>query len=250
MRKQWISASIVLAFAASVFLAAQTSPSRPSDVIKTSGGDLKITPIQHASLMLEFGGKVIHIDPVGQGADYTGLPQADLILITDVHPDHQDRAMIDKLKKAGTVVVAPAASKQAIAEAQTIANGEKKTFAGIAMEAVAMYNIERGPQPGMKFHDKGRGNGYILTLGDKRLYLSGDTECTPEMKAVQNIDIAFICMNLPYTMTPGEAADCAKSFKPKIVYPNHFRGSDPQEFATALKGTAGVEVRVRKWYPQ
>src|SRR3989304_1504377 len=130
--------------------------------------------------------------------------------------------MIDKLKKAGTVVVAPAASKQAIAEAQTIANGEKKTFAGIPMEAVAMYNLTRGPQPGMKFHDKGRGNGYILTLGDKRLYLSGDTECTPEMKAVQNIDIAFICMNLPYTMTPGEAADCAKSFKPKIVYPNHF----------------------------
>ena len=138
MRNKWISASIVLAFAASVFLAAQTSPSRPSDVIKTSGGDLKITPIQHASLMLEFGGKVIHIDPVGQGADYTGLPQADLILITDVHPDHQDRAMIDKLKKAGTVVLAPAAVQKTIAEAQTVAPGEKKSVAGIEIEAVAM----------------------------------------------------------------------------------------------------------------
>ena len=240
--------TIFFAFAMGLFLWAQTTPSRQTDTIATSAGDLRITPIHHASLMLEFGGKVIHVDPVAQDADYSGLPQADLILITDVHGDHQDRAMIDKLKKAGTVVVAPPAVAKTITEAQTINNGEKKNVAGIEIEAVAMYNMERGPQPGKFFHDKGRGNGYILALGGKGLYLSGDTECTPEMKAVRNIDVAFVCMNLPYTMTPGEAAECAKAFRPKIVYPNHFRGSDVQEFAEALKGTQGVEVRLRKWY--
>ena len=228
-------------------LGAQSAPQRASDVIQTSSGDLRITPINHPSLMLEIGGKVIHVDPVSAG-DYAGLPQADLILITDLHPDHMDRAMIDKLKKAGTVVLAPAAVQKTITEAQTIANGEKKTVAGIEIEAVAMYNLTRGPGPGQLFHEKGRGNGYILNLGGKLLYLSGDTECIPEMKALQNIDIAFICMNLPYTMTPGEAATCAKEFRPKIVYPYHHRGSDAQEFADALKATPGVEVRVRKWY--
>ena len=228
---------------------AQSSPQRTADVIATAKGDLRITPINHASLMLQFDGKVIHVDPVGgQGGDYTGLPPADLILVTDLHGDHMDRAMIDKLKKAGTIVLAPAAVQTTITEAQVIANGEKKTVAGIEIEAVPMYNLVRGPDGGGLFHDKGRGNGYILNLGGKRLYLSGDTECIPEMKALKNIDVAFICMNLPYTMPPSEAATCAKAFQPKIVYPYHFRGSDPQEFAAALKSTPGVEVRIRKWY--
>lgn len=246
--------AIFFAFAMGLFLLAQTTPSRQTDTIATSGGDLRITPIQHASLMLEFGGKVIHVDPVGR-ADYAGLPPADLILITDVHGDHMDRAMIDKLKKTGTIVVAPPAVGQTITEAQTISNGEKKTFAGISIEAVPMYNLVREREPGVKFHEKGRGNGYILTLGDKRLYLSGDTECIPEMKALQNMDIAFICMNLPNTMPPSEAAECARAFRPKIVYPYHYRNtappgsmSDPQEFANALQGVQGVEVRLLKWY--
>jgi L-ascorbate metabolism protein UlaG (beta-lactamase superfamily) len=230
-------------------LLAQSPPQRVADVIATAKGDLRITPINHASLMLQYDGKVIHVDPVGgQGADYTGLPQADLILITDIHPDHMDRAMIDKLKKPGTIVLAPPAVQKTITEAQTISNGEKKTVAGIEIEAIPMYNITRGPAAGQLFHDKGRGNGYILNLGGKRVYLSGDSECTPEMKALKNIDVAFLCMNLPYTMPPSEAAACAKEFRPKIVYPNHFRGSDPQEFADALKGMPGVEVRIRKWY--
>jgi L-ascorbate metabolism protein UlaG (beta-lactamase superfamily) len=176
------------------------------------------------------------------------LPQADLILITDLHPDHMDRAMIDKLKKAGTIVLAPAAVQKTITEAQIIANGDKKTVAGIEIEAVPMYNMVRGPAAGQFYHDKGRGNGYILNLGGKRIYISGDTECTPEMKALKDIDVAFLCMNLPYTMPPSEAAECAKEFRPKIIYPYHFRGSDPQEFANALKGTPGVDVRIRKWY--
>jgi L-ascorbate metabolism protein UlaG (beta-lactamase superfamily) len=129
----------------------------------------------------------------------------------------------------------------------TIANGEKKTIKGIEIEAVPMYNLQRGPAAGQLFHTKGRGNGYVVTLGDKRIYLAGDTECTPEMKALKNIDVAFVPMNLPYTMPPNEAADCVKAFKPKMVYPYHYMGSDLKAFEDALKGS-GVEVRVRDWY--
>jgi len=220
-----------------------------ADVIQTSGGELRITPIGHGSLMLEFGGKTIHVDPASRGGgDFTGLPKADLILVTDVHGDHQDRDLINSLKQASTIVVAPPSVAQTITEAQTISNGETKTIAGIRIEAVPMYNLTRGPEPGKLFHDKGRGNGYILTLADKRVYISGDTACTPEMKGLTNIDVAFVCMNLPYTMTPGEAAECVKSFRPKVVYPYHSRGSNTQEFADALSSTAGVEVRLRDWY--
>src|SRR3990167_6355635 len=220
-----------------------------SDTIATSKGDLKITPIAHASFQLQWDGKIIYIDPSGQvGGDYSALPKGDLILVTDVHGDHQDRAKIDLLKKASTILVAPKAVVATITEAQVISNGEKKTVAGVEIEAVPMYNLVRGPQPGTLFHDKGRGNGYILTLGGKRLYIAGDTECIPEMKALRNIDVAFVCMNLPYTMTPGEAAACVNGFKPKIVYPYHYGQSNLQEFTSAVQGTAGVEVRLRKWY--
>ena len=220
-----------------------------TDTIPTNRGELRITPVVHGSLMLQWDNKVIHIDPSGAvGGDFDGLPKADLILITDIHGDHMDRSKVDLLKKAGTVVVTSAAVKQTITEGQTITNGETKTFAGIQIEAVPAYNLVRGPQPGQLFHDKGRGNGYILTLGDKRLYVSGDTECVPEMKTLRNIDVAFVCMNLPYTMTPGEAAECVNGFQPKIVYPYHYGQSNLQEFSSAVQGTPGVEVRLRKWY--
>ena len=220
-----------------------------TDTIPTSKGDLKITPIVHASLMLQWDGKVIQIDPSGAvGGDFTMLSKADLIIVTDVHGDHQDRDKIDLLKKAGTIVVAPKAVAATITEAQVINNGEKKTIAGVEIEAVPMYNLQRGPAAGQLYHDKGRGNGYILTLGGKRLYIAGDTECIPEMKALRNIDVAFVCMNLPYTMTPGEAAGCVNAFKPKIVYPYHYGQSNLREFTSAVQGTPGVEVRLRKWY--
>jgi L-ascorbate metabolism protein UlaG (beta-lactamase superfamily) len=129
-----------------------------------------------------------------------------------------------------------------------MANGQTKTVAGVSIEAVPMYNLQRGPAAGQLFHPKGRGNGYIVTLGGKRIYIAGDTECTPEMKALTNIDVAFLPMNLPYTMTPAEAADCAKVFKPKVVYPYHFMGQKPEEFQAALQGS-GVEVKLLNWYP-
>ena len=165
------------------------------DTISTKEGSLKITPIQHASLMLEFKNKVIYIDP-SQG-DYSGLPKADVILITDIHGDHMDSGKVKELRKTSTAIVAPAAVAKTVTEATVINNGESETIAGIQVEAVPMYNLVRGPSQGTLFHDKGRGNGYVLTLGRKRIYISGDTECIPEMKALKSIDVAFVCMNLP-----------------------------------------------------
>ena len=231
-----------------------------SDVIKTSKGDLRITPITHASVMLQFDGKVVYVDPINTG-DYANKPKADLILITNDNPDHWNRARLDELESAKTIVVAPKCVTLArlVAEGQTIRNGEKKTIAGIEIEAVPAYNLTRGPKPGKLFHPNigdrdydcedtgvGVGIGYVLTMGGKRLYISGETECIPEMKALNNIDVAFVCMNLPYTMSPGEAAECVNSFMPKIVYPYHYEKSNLEEFSRAVK--PGVEVRLRKWY--
>lgn len=218
-----------------------------SDVIPAKGGDIVVTPITHASLQLEYGGKVIHVDPYGQG-DYSKTKQADLVLITDIHQDHLDLPALAKVRKPGAPVVVPAAAAEKIENATVIANGENKTVAGVQIEAIPMYNLQRGPAAGQLFHTKGRGNGYVVTLGDKRVYLSGDTECIPEMRALKNIDVALLTMNLPYTMPPAEAAECAKAFKPRIVYPYHYRGSNLEEFAAALKGEP-IEVRIRNWYP-
>ena len=219
---------------------------RPVQEFATSSGTVKITPIQHASLMIEAGGQIIHIDPWSNG-NYDGLPPADLILITDIHGDHMDPKMLSQVAKPGGVILAPAAVAETVKNATVIRNGETKTVGPFTIEAVPMYNLKRGPEPGKLFHDKGRGNGYIVTYGGKRFYFSGDTEGTPEMRALKNIDVAFVCMNLPYTMPPDEAADAVKAFKPKVVYPYHYMGSDLKVFEAALKGS-GVEVRLRDWY--
>lgn len=233
---------LLLLLAASV-AAAQN---RPVDTFQTKSGPLKLTVIRHASLMLEAGGQVVHVDPWSQG-NYDGLPQADLILITDIHGDHLDPKALAKVKKASTVIIAPAAAAETVKEATVLHNGESKTVGKWKIEAVPMYNEKRGPAPGKFFHDKGRGNGYIVTYGGMRFYISGDTEGTPEMRALKNIDVAFLCMNLPYTMPPEEAAAAAKAFHPKLVYPYHYRGSDVKAFESALAGS-GIEVRLRDWY--
>jgi len=196
---------------------------------------------------LKHGNQVITVDPTMMGGDYNALPKADIILITDIHGDHLDPGTIAKASKTGTTVVIPGAASAQVKDGTVIANGEKKTVKGVEIEAVPMYNLQRGPSAGQLFHTKGRGNGYIVTLGDKRIYIAGDTECTPEMKALKNIDVAFLPMNLPYTMPPNEAADCVKAFKPKIVYPYHYMGQDLKIFDNALKGS-GVDVRIRDWY--
>jgi len=224
-------------------------PNKQTDVVQTVKGPLKITPLFHGSVMLEFGGKIIHIDPWSQ-ADYSGIPPADLILITHTHADHMDPAMIKMLRKESTVVVTPPAVADtlngACGEIETISNGEKKSFLGVEIEAIPMYNLVFGSAPGKPFHHKGIGNGYVLSFGDTRVYLSGDTECVPEVKALRNISVAFVAMNPPRTMPTAEAAACVKEFHPNVVYPYHYRGQNTQEFANALKNTPGIEVRLRK----
>jgi L-ascorbate metabolism protein UlaG (beta-lactamase superfamily) len=185
---------------------------------------------------------------IARGYDGYGLPQADLILITDIHGDHLDPAQVLKLKKSSTEIVAPQAVAQTVTEAMVLHNGQKKVVSGLEIEAVPMYNHKRGPSPGKLYHDRGRGNGYVLTLGDKRVYISGDTACIPEMKSLSDIDIAFVTMNLPYTMPPEEAAECVKAFKPRIVYPYHYRGSDLKVFTRALESHPDIEVRLMDWY--
>ena len=225
------------------------TPNRQTDLVETSEGAHKITPLFHGSVMLDFGGKIIHIDPWSQ-ADYAGVPLADLILITHTHADHMDPTMLKMLKKGSTIIVTPPAVADTLngsaGDVETISNGEKKTYLGIEIEAVPMYNLVLGPAPGKPFHHKGIGNGYILRFGTTRVYFSGDTECVPEMKALRNISVAFVAMNPPRTMPPAEAAACVKEFRPKIVYPYHYRGQNTQEFADALKNTPGIEVRLRK----
>ena len=219
----------------------------PSETIQGTGGPITIQPITHAAVQIRFGNQVITVDPTMMGGDYAALPKADIVLVTDIHGDHLDPATITKASKATTTVVVPGAAAAQVKGATVIANGETKTINGVAIEAVPMYNLQRGPSAGQLYHTKGRGNGYVVTVGGKRFYFAGDTECVPEMKALKNIDVAFVPMNLPYTMPPNEAADCVKAFKPKIVYPYHYMGSDLNQFADALKGS-GVEVRIRDWY--
>src|SRR5580698_5563066 len=214
----------------------------------TSAGVVKITPLYHASTLIEAGGKVIYLDPA-KPAKFAGAPKADLILITDIHGDHMDPASIDEISKAGTDILAPPAVVATVTTAKPIANGETKTWQGWTIEAIPAYNLTRGPSPGKFFHDRGHGNGYVLSYGGVRFYFSGDTEGVPEMRGLKNIDVAFVCMNLPYTMPPEEAADAVKAFHPKIVIPYHYHGSDLAVFQKALEGS-GVEVRVLDWYPK
>ena len=218
------------------------------DSFQTSAGTVTMTPIQHASLMLEADGKRIYIDPSPEEL-FVNRPKADLILITDIHGDHMDPGAVGRLKKDGTHVIAPAAVAKTITDAEVLSNGQETTWDGWHIMAVPMYNMKRGPSPGKYYHDKGRGNGYVLTYGGKRFYIAGDTEGIPEMRHLKNIDVAFVPMNLPYTMTPDEAADAVKEFHPKVVYPYHYRGSDIKKFEADLSGS-GIEVRLRDWYAQ
>jgi L-ascorbate metabolism protein UlaG (beta-lactamase superfamily) len=241
-----IACAALLSFAAG----AGAQSARPVQTFQTSKGPVKITPVYHASLEIEAGGKVIIIDPA-KPANFSGLPQADLVLITDIHGDHMDPDLLKAESKAGTEIIAPAAVAKTVTTAKAIGNGENTTWGDWKIEAIPMYNTteSRGPAPGKFFHDKGRGNGYVLTYGGKRFYFSGDTEGIPEMRALKNIDVAFVCMNLPYTMTPEEAAEAVKKFHPKVVIPYHYGMSDLNVFKKGLEGT-GIDVRILDWYPK
>ena len=235
-------------FSCILFLAAFAFADSQTQEFQTSSGVVHITPLNHASTLIEAGGKFIYLDPA-KPVDFSTRPKADLILITDIHGDHMDPDAIKAIGKPDTEILAPPAVVQTVTTAKPIANGETKTWQNWSIEAIPAYNLKRGPSPGKLFHDKGRGNGYVLTYGGKRFYFSGDTEGVPEMRALKNIDVAFVCMNLPYTMTPEEAAEAVKAFHPKIVIPYHYRGSDLSVFQKGLQGT-GIEVRLLDWYPK
>ena len=217
-----------------------------SDTIKSSEGDIVITFIGHGTLHILFRGISIHIDPYGKLADYSLLPDADMILITHQHRDHLDKDAIDKIRKSNTDFVVSEKVFTELGTGTVMKNGDSETVRGINIEAVPAYNIVHKRDNGIPYHPKGEGNGYILTLGDKRIYIAGDTENIPEMKQLKNIDIAFIPMNLPYTMDPDMASDAAKTIKAKIIYPYHYGETDPMLLVEKLKGLSGTEVRVRK----
>jgi L-ascorbate metabolism protein UlaG (beta-lactamase superfamily) len=244
MRTLFVLIGILFVWGISI---AATSNDFEEDIIPTSQGGLKITCIGHGTLMFTFDGKIIHVDPVFRYADYTKMPKADLILVTHEHGDHLDDVAIQDLTKEGTAIIyTKKCMEQANIEGSIIMkNGETKTVQGIKIEAVPAYNIKHMRSENSPFHPKGEGNGYILTFGDKRVYVAGDTENTPEMKALKNIDVAFLPMNLPYTMTPEMVADATMAFKPKILYPYHYGNTDTSQLVELLKDTPDIEVRIR-----
>jgi L-ascorbate metabolism protein UlaG (beta-lactamase superfamily) len=229
--------------AASPALAAGTFE---TDRLPTSVGDLKITFIGHASLYFTFGGKVIHVDPVGDYADYAALPKADLILVTHDHSDHFDLKAIALISKGKTKLVLTPLCAAKLGRGIVLKNGEETTVDGIRIEAAPAYNIVHMRSPGAPFHPKGDGNGYILTFGNKRVYVAGDTENIPEMKSLGRIDCAFLPMNLPYTMTPEMVADAARMVRPAILYPYHTTDTDTSKLQPLLKDEKGIEVRIRR----
>jgi len=215
------------------------------DAIQTSEGELKITFIGHGTLMFEFKGMVIHIDPVGRYADYSTLPKADLVLITHHHGDHLDVDVLNMMCTEETDVILTEICREQFDKGTIMENGDETEVKGIPIKAVPAYNIKHLRNESTPYHIKGEGNGYVLELGDKKVYIAGDTENIPEMKSLENIDIAFLPMNVPYTMTPEMAADAAKSFMPKILYPYHYGDTDPQKLVDLLKDVNEIEVRIR-----
>ncbi len=217
-----------------------------TDTIKTYAGDLKITFIGHGTLMFTFGGKIIHVDPYSEMADYTKLPKADIILLTHEHGDHLDLKALNSVRTIKTLVILTKTCAKQVEGGIVMNNGDIKSIEGLKIEAVPAYNIVNKRNDGQPYHPKGAGNGYIITFGDKRVYVAGDTENIPEMKELTGIDIGFLPMNLPYTMTPEMVADAAKAFKPKILYPYHYGETDTSKLLDLLKSTKEIEVRIRK----
>ncbi len=240
-----------LAFLATAALSATSAFGQPlmGDHIATDNGDLIVHAAGHATFVMGWNGRTIYVDPVGDSLG--DLPPPDLILITDVHGDHLNADTLQNVAQADTMIIAPAAVAEQLpaplqARTTVLGNGQRQTAMGINIEAVPMYNLT---QERLDYHAKGRGNGYIVTLGGRRIYISGDTEDVPEMRALEDIDVAFICFNLPYTMTEEQAASAVREFRPGIVYPYHYRGSDVQKFAALVGTDSGVDVRVLEgWY--
>lgn len=222
------------------------------DHLTTSEGDVVIHPLYHASTFLSWNGKAIYVDPDGDAnysSTYTGLPKADLILVTHSHGDHFSSSRIESIRRTNVIIIVPQAVYHSLTTAQktnaiVLANGASTNVLGLRIQAVPAYNNN---------HPVGTGNGYVLTIGDRRIYFSGDTGNVPEIRALPNIDVAFLCMNTPYTMTGNEATNAVRAMRPRIVYPYHYRDqsgttTNAAYFKRALGTDLGIEVRLRKWY--
>ncbi len=259
MKLQW---SVAVLFVAAGAVGQAQAPTTTK--VAGAGGGIVITALGHGSVMIESAGKVVIVDPAGMFADLSRAKPADLILVTDIHPDHYDAAAVAKLRKPKAPVVVPqavAADKKipdAIVMQSRMMRTNEEAPAGITVISVPAYNIQRGPSAGQLYHPQGRGQGYVVAFSPalaavrtgkaSQVYVAGDTECVPAMAQwVKNVDVAIIPMNLPYTMTPAEAAECVKGFRPKVAIPYHYMGQKPEEFAAALKGTP-IEVRLLNWY--
>ena len=258
MRFSISTTALLLSFAS---LSAQSS-----DRIGAEGGDIVFTPIIHASVQVEHAGKVIHVDPWSAG-DLSRAKPADLILISDDPSHHLDPQAVEHLRKPGAPVVVTSAAHVKFPGGSVLSNGQKRIFAGISVEAIPAYDLT----PGLPVHPKGDGNGYVITVGGRRILFAGVTECVPEIQALRDIDVAFMPMNLPVDrMRPTPVAECVKTFKPKIVYLYHYdrgyaawlgnpQGTQPggaqetaatlQAFQDAIQGES-IEFRHGNWYPR
>lgn len=248
--------NLLLGIASIMSCLSVSAQSAVPDIIPAKGSDIKIQPILHGSLILEWNDQVIYVDPYGGSELYKGQKAPTLVFITDIHPDHMDTVTLSKLQTTGATFVVPqAVSDQLPQKFKTkliiLGNGEMRKINDISVVGFPMYNL---PESDVAPHTKGRGNGYVLDMGKKRIYISGDTEDIPEMRSLRSVDIAFVCMNLPYTMTVDQAAEAVLAFKPKIVYPYHYKGKDGFSDVAAFKkkveaGNSKIEVRLRNWYP-
>lgn len=251
MRKTfWMSGLLLLVLGFPGFAPAQDGkPAKPAaklvDTIPTDKGDLVITFLGHGTLMFQWNGKVVHVDPWTSQADYAALPKADLILVTHEHRDHLDLGAINALRKPGTAIGSSLKASPGLDGAVVLKNSDSKDLAGIRVDAVPAYNIEHMRSPGTPFHPKGEGNGYVLHFGKVRVYVAGDTENIPEMAALKGVDVAFLPANLPYTMTVDMLVDAARAIQPKILYPYHTGDTDMTKAAALLKAVPGVETRIR-----
>ncbi len=249
-----LAAAAALAFAGPAGPArAQTGglPIDPDD-LETDQGDLVVQPVNHASLILMFDSNVVYFDPVGGAQRYTPFNRPTAILVTHAHPDHFDVPTLEALAPTAKVIIGPQVVIDALpadlkTKAKLMKNGDKGDVNGLPVLAMPAYNTT--PER-LQYHPKGVGNGYVLTVGDAKVYVAGDTEDTPEMRALSGIGVAFLLMNVPYTMTGAQAASAVKQFKPLVVYPYHYGkgGTEPQKFADQMIGFDGVDVRLRDWY--
>jgi len=248
--------SFLIPFLVVVTVVSSTAQRPTPDQLETAEGKLSIQPILHGTVVLTWDGRTIYVDPYGGAKAFKEIAAPDIILITDIHGDHLNQATLDSIKTDNAIIVAPQAVVDKLpdmlkAKAIVLDNGASTGQKGISITAVPMYNLPEAPD---SRHTKGRGNGYILTKGGKKVYISGDTEDIPEMRALTNIDVAFVCMNLPFTMDINQAASAVLEFKPKVVYPYHYRGqgglSDVEGFKKLVDaGNNKIEVRLRNWYP-